>query len=60
MREGQRVKLAIINEGGGDHPFHLHGYVFQVLSRNGYPLSGNPVILDTLATQEGGKHMRFM
>ncbi|MBB3132277.1 FtsP/CotA-like multicopper oxidase with cupredoxin domain [Paenibacillus rhizosphaerae] len=54
------MKLAIINEGGGDHPFHLHGYVFQVLSRNGYPLSGNPVILDTLATQEGGKHMRFM
>ncbi|MBB3114028.1 FtsP/CotA-like multicopper oxidase with cupredoxin domain [Paenibacillus phyllosphaerae] len=53
VKEGQRVKLTIINEGGGDHPFHLHGHIFQVLSRNGQPLSGSPVFLDTLATQEG-------
>ncbi|MGM1022580.1 MAG: multicopper oxidase domain-containing protein [Bacillota bacterium] len=53
VREGQRVKLTIINNGGGDHPFHLHGHVFQVLSRNGHPLTGSPVILDTLATYEG-------
>jgi FtsP/CotA-like multicopper oxidase with cupredoxin domain len=53
VREGQRVKLTIINNGGGDHPFHLHGHVFQVLSRNGHPLTGSPVILDTLATHEG-------
>ncbi|TYP71905.1 multicopper oxidase family protein [Paenibacillus methanolicus] len=53
VKEGQRVKLAIANNGGGDHPFHLHGHIFQVLSRNGQPLSGSPVFLDTLATQEG-------
>lgn len=53
VREGQRVKLTITNEGGGDHPFHLHGHIFQVLSRNGHSLSGSPIFLDTLATQEG-------
>ncbi|XOK62191.1 multicopper oxidase family protein [Paenibacillus elgii] len=53
VKEGQRVKLTIINKGGGDHPFHLHGHIFQVLSRNGQSLSGSPVFLDTLATQEG-------
>ncbi|MCR2806877.1 multicopper oxidase family protein [Paenibacillus soyae] len=53
VKEGERVKLTIINNGGGDHPFHLHGHVFQVLSRNGRPLTGSPIILDTLATQEG-------
>ena len=25
------------NRGGMDHPFHLHTYPFQVLSRNGFP-----------------------
>ncbi|AFC29544.1 Multicopper oxidase [Paenibacillus mucilaginosus 3016] len=52
VNEGDRVKLTITNIGGGDHPFHLHGHRFQVLSRNGMPLSGSPVYLDTLLTQQ--------
>ncbi|WP_194541122.1 multicopper oxidase family protein [Paenibacillus sp. JZ16] len=53
VKEGQRVKMTITNAGGGDHPFHLHGHIFQVLSHNGQALSGSPVYLDTLLTQEG-------
>ncbi|WP_426452986.1 multicopper oxidase family protein [Paenibacillus sp. S-38] len=52
VKEGDRVKITLTNEGGGDHPFHLHGHTFQVLSRNGKPLSGSPVVLDTLLTQQ--------
>ncbi|MDQ0060909.1 multicopper oxidase family protein [Paenibacillus harenae] len=53
VEEGDHVKITITNAGGGDHPFHLHGHVFRVLSRNGQPLSGSPVYLDTLLTQKG-------
>ncbi|MFC4102480.1 multicopper oxidase family protein [Paenibacillus xanthanilyticus] len=53
VREGERLKLTITNASGGDHPFHLHGHVFRVLSRNGQPLSGTPVLLDTLLTHDG-------
>jgi len=27
----------IVNQAGMDHPFHLHAYPFQVISRNGQP-----------------------
>jgi FtsP/CotA-like multicopper oxidase with cupredoxin domain len=52
VEEGDRVKITITNAGGGNHPFHMHGHVFQVLSRNGQPLTGSPVYLDTLLTQK--------
>ncbi|MGO4537280.1 multicopper oxidase domain-containing protein [Paenibacillus sp. 2TAB19] len=52
VEEGDRVKITILNAGGGNHPFHMHGHVFRVLSRNGQPLTGSPVYLDTLLTQK--------
>lgn len=27
----------IVNDGACDHPFHLHGFFFQVLARDGVP-----------------------
>ncbi|MBU7595800.1 multicopper oxidase domain-containing protein (plasmid) [Metabacillus halosaccharovorans] len=29
-------------------PIHSHGYIFQVLGKNGVLLSGSPVMKDTL------------
>lgn len=52
VKEGERVRITIANEGGGDHPFHIHGHTVRVLSRNGIPLSGSPVYLDTLLTRK--------
>lgn len=51
VKEGEIVKMLIRNEGGGDHPMHLHGHTFKVLSKNGKPLTGSPVYMDTLLIQ---------
>lgn len=53
VKEGEQVHITLVNEGGGDHPFHIHGHTFQVLSRDGMPLKGSPVYLDTLLLKEG-------
>jgi FtsP/CotA-like multicopper oxidase with cupredoxin domain len=41
FRLGERVKIRIVNEPGSDHPmqhpFHIHGERFLVLSRDGVP-----------------------
>ena len=37
-RNGVRV-LEVKNESEMDHPFHLHGFFFQVLEKNGVPQS---------------------
>lgn len=53
VKEGEHVLIAVSNTGGGDHPFHLHGHAFRVLSKNGVALRGTPVYLDTLLTKKG-------
>ncbi|WP_224753189.1 multicopper oxidase family protein [Paenibacillus terricola] len=53
VKEGEHVRITVSNTGGGDHPFHLHGHVFRVLSKNGIALRGSPVYLDTLLTKKG-------
>ena len=35
-RNGVRI-LELKNESEMDHPFHLHGFFFQVLEKNGVP-----------------------
>ncbi|AJY76937.1 multicopper oxidase family protein [Paenibacillus beijingensis] len=52
VKEGESVLITLVNEGGGDHPFHFHGHTFRVLSKNGIPLKGSPVYLDTLLTKK--------
>jgi FtsP/CotA-like multicopper oxidase with cupredoxin domain len=53
VKKDELVKITISNEGGGDHPFHIHGHTFQVLTRNGNALTGSPVYLDTLLLHHG-------
>ncbi len=51
VQEGQLVKIRISDESGDPHPIHIHGHTFAVLSRNGQPLTGSPVYLDTILVQ---------
>nr|WP_232463314.1 multicopper oxidase family protein [Tumebacillus avium] len=53
VKKGQVVKVAMTNEGTSDHPMHLHGHFFQVLSKNGQPLQGTPLLKDTLNVKPG-------
>ena len=53
VKRGQRVRLHIDNPTDTIHPMHLHGHSFAVLARNGQPLAGSPVVLDTVAVEPG-------
>lgn len=49
VKIGDLVKVTMVNRSPKDvHPMHLHGHFFQVLSKNGQPVSGSPLIKDTL------------
>jgi len=49
VKSGDLVKVTMTNRSPEDvHPMHLHGHFFQVLSKNGQPLSGSPLVKDTL------------
>lgn len=37
LKRGQTCKLILTNNSVFDHPMHLHGHAFRVLSRNGQP-----------------------
>jgi len=56
--KGEKVKVTFINHSSkDDHPMHLHGHFFQVLSKNGQALEGAPVIKDTLNVKPGEKYV---
>jgi FtsP/CotA-like multicopper oxidase with cupredoxin domain len=48
VNKGDVVRFTIKNETNVDHPMHLHGHHFQVLSRNGVTFTGTEVVKDTL------------
>ncbi|MBI0579807.1 multicopper oxidase family protein [Neobacillus cucumis] len=48
VKKGDVVRFTIKNETNVDHPMHLHGHHFEVLSRNGKPFTGSEVMKDTL------------
>lgn len=47
------IKITYENKSQVDHPMHLHGHFFQVLSKNDIPLTGSPIIKDTLLIKPG-------
>ncbi|WP_214321469.1 multicopper oxidase domain-containing protein [Nonomuraea sediminis] len=53
VRKGELVKMRFINRSHLDHPMHLHGHSMLLLSRNGRPVTGSPVWLDTVDVQQG-------
>lgn len=52
VREGQWVKVRLVSRSRFEHPMHLHGMFFRVLSRDGRPVAGE-VWKDTLNVRPG-------
>lgn len=48
VRQGQLVRLHLVNDTGEFHPMHLHGHIMSVLEVDGHPPLGSPVRLDTV------------
>ncbi|MDQ0255612.1 FtsP/CotA-like multicopper oxidase with cupredoxin domain [Evansella vedderi] len=48
VEEGDVVKVNIVNDTDVDHPMHLHGHFFYVISRNGEHVTGSPIKKETL------------
>ncbi len=53
VEEGDVVKFTIVNDTDVDHPMHLHGEFFNVISKDGVPISGSPILKDTLNVRPG-------
>lgn len=54
VKKGDKVKVTFVNQSKmDDHPMHLHGHFFQVLSKNGKPVQGSPIMKDTLNVKPG-------
>ena len=52
--DGDWVLVHMVNEGELLHPMHLHGFHFQVVGQDGFPLSpGNRYMADTLVIAPG-------
>lgn len=58
VKEGDLVKVKLVNNSPKDiHPMHLHGHFFQVLSKNGKPITGSPLTKDTLNILPGEEYV---
>lgn len=58
VKKGDKVKVKLVNNSQADlHPMHLHGHFFQVLSKNGKPLEGSPIVKDTLNLNPGEEYV---
>jgi FtsP/CotA-like multicopper oxidase with cupredoxin domain len=53
VHPGDLVEVTFRNRTFADHPMHLHGHHFVVLAHNGHPLTGSPIVLDTLNVEPG-------
>ncbi len=56
VKTGDSVKIIYENKGQVDHPIHLHGHFFRVLSKDDIPYTGAPVTKDTLLIKPGEKY----
>jgi FtsP/CotA-like multicopper oxidase with cupredoxin domain len=57
VKKGDLVKVKLTNRSMmDDHPMHLHGHFFRVLSKNGKPVEGAPIIKDTLNLKPGEEY----
>ncbi|GAA4212057.1 multicopper oxidase family protein [Microbispora amethystogenes] len=53
VREGDLVRLTVVNRGRDTHPWHLHGHRVLVLARDGRTPTGSPLWLDTFDVRPG-------
>jgi FtsP/CotA-like multicopper oxidase with cupredoxin domain len=52
VRQGDLVRLTVVNRGTEPHPMHPHGHSVVVLARNGVPASG-PLWMDSFEVGPG-------
>jgi FtsP/CotA-like multicopper oxidase with cupredoxin domain len=58
VKKGDKVMVKLVNNSkSDDHPMHLHGHFFQVLSSNGKPVEGSPIVKDTLNLKPGEEYV---
>ncbi|MEX2462381.1 MAG: multicopper oxidase family protein [Paenibacillaceae bacterium] len=58
VKKGDIVKVTFVNESkNADHPMHLHGQFFEVLSKNGQLLEGTSIVKDTLNIKPGEQYV---
>ncbi|WP_408011674.1 multicopper oxidase family protein [Pseudalkalibacillus sp. A8] len=58
VQKGDLVKVKLKNNSKkDDHPMHLHGHFFQVLSKNEKTISGAPIMKDTLNLKPGEEYI---
>lgn len=57
VKKGDLVKITLRNLSQSDHPMHLHGHTFQVLSKNGQQISGSPIMKDTINVKPGEEYV---
>src|SRR5262249_27433362 len=60
LKRGTSVIFELKNDSVFDHPIHLHGHTFRILSRNGKPLAV-PMLTDTiLMSQQESAEIAFV
>ncbi|HYE84478.1 MAG TPA: multicopper oxidase family protein [Clostridia bacterium] len=57
LKTGYIVKMTYVNNSKVDHPMHMHGHFFQILSRNGQPSKGAVIVKDTLLINPGEEYV---
>jgi FtsP/CotA-like multicopper oxidase with cupredoxin domain len=53
VREGDLVAVTVVNRSLETHPWHLHGHRVLVLAKDGRPVTGSPLLLDTFDVRPG-------
>jgi FtsP/CotA-like multicopper oxidase with cupredoxin domain len=53
VKDGDLVRMTVVNRGFVTHPWHLHGHRVLVLSKNGRAPTGSPLWLDTFDVRPG-------
>lgn len=56
VKEGEWIKISLKHELGAEHPMHMHGHLFKVLTKNGQPLTGSPVYADSVLLFQGDEY----
>ena len=57
VREGDNVRMTIVNRTTAHHPMHLHGHRVLVQERNGRRVSGSPWQADSLNIAPGERYV---
>jgi FtsP/CotA-like multicopper oxidase with cupredoxin domain len=53
VRTGELIRTTVVNRSLATHPWHLHGHRVLILSRNGKPVTGSPLWMDTFDVRPG-------